>query len=57
MTKLKSLLPSLIALATAALTIFSPVLQGYVSAHPSVSAVLAAVYAVIAHLMPSPKVG
>ena len=54
MSKLKLILPSLIALGTAALTIFAPALQGYIAAHPAVSAVVAAIGVVIAHISPTP---
>jgi hypothetical protein len=54
MKTFKSLLPSLIALGTAALAIFAPALQVLIASHPAVSAVLAAVGTIVAHLVPSP---
>ncbi len=54
MKTFKSLLPSLLALGTAALAIFASTLQAMISAHPAVSAVLAAIGTVVAHLLPSP---
>lgn len=49
-------LPSLLAAASALLTIFAPQLQALISAHPSVAAVLAGVAVIISHLLPSPVV-
>lgn len=48
---LPSLLPVLVLLADQ----FSAVVQGFLSGHPKVAVLIAAVYAVIMHLIPSPK--
>jgi len=51
---MRKLWPSFAALGTAALTIFTPTIQGAISAHPAVSASLAAAYAILAHILQSP---
>lgn len=47
-------LTSIIALVGAAVSIFTPQIQTGISAHPTVAAIIAAVYAIFAHIMPSP---
>jgi hypothetical protein len=58
MSKLLDLLkqwwPSIIAAAGALWTVFGTQIQAYVTAHPSASAILAALGVIIAHLVPSP---
>ncbi len=51
-----SLLPSILAAATALLSIFSPQVSAVVAAHPQVSVILASVYAILSHFLPSPAV-
>ena len=51
---MKKYLPSILAAASALLTIFTPQLQAIISSHPSIAAALAAAYAIISHLLPSP---
>lgn len=46
--------PSIIAALTAATAVFYAPVQAAISHHPSVAMVLAAAYAVISHLLPSP---
>lgn len=48
------LLPSILAAIIGTASIFSPQLNGVVSNHPAVAGVLAAVYAILSHLLPSP---
>jgi hypothetical protein len=47
-------LMSLIALAGSAATIFTPQIQHAVAGHPAIASVLGALFAVVAHVMPSP---
>lgn len=47
-------LPTVIAAATALAAIFAPSVQGTVAAHPELSTILAAIYAIVAHFLPSP---
>lgn len=51
---MKNWLTSLVALAGAAVSIFTPQIHDGISAHPTVAAIVAAVYAIFAHIMPSP---
>lgn len=48
-------LPTIIAAVMALVTVFTPQLQDYISAHPAVAAVIAAAGAIAAHLAPSPR--
>lgn len=52
---MKKYLPSILAAASALLTIFTPQIQALIASHPALSASLAAVYAIISHLLPSPS--
>ena len=47
-------IPSIVAAVVALLGVFEPYTQSYITNHPSVAAVIAAIAAVIAHLLPSP---
>ena len=47
-------LTSIIALASAAVSIFTPQISHGISTHPTIATIIAAVYAIFAHLMPSP---
>lgn len=47
-------LTSIIALVGAAVSIFTPQISSGISAHPTLATIVAAVYAVFAHIMPSP---
>ena len=49
--------PSLLAIGSTVLTVFTPSIQGVISAHPVVSAVLATILGIFNHLMPSPVSG
>ena len=56
-TGMKSWLPSVGALVVSALTIFTPEIQTYITAHPSVAAALLSAYSIFTHIMPSPIQG
>ena len=47
-------LMSIISLGAAAATIFTPQLQHLISAHPTIGTVVASIFAIFAHVMPSP---
>lgn len=47
-------LASIVAAAAALATIFAPAIQGVVAAHPALATVLAALYSILAHFLPSP---
>lgn len=51
---MKKWLPSLISLGTMALTVFTPAIQSSISSHPTLSAVLAGIFAIVTHILPSP---
>lgn len=51
---MKKWFPSIFAAAASLFTIFTPIIQGAVASHPAIAVVLASIYAVIAHIMPSP---
>ena len=46
--------PTLFSLATAATGLFSSQIQGAIAAHPTITAVGAAVLGIVSHLWPSP---
>lgn len=48
--------PTIIAVATAAVLAASPAVQAVWAAHPTVAGVVSSVFAVIVHLLPSPMV-
>lgn len=48
-------LPSIVAALVSLAGLFAPQLQGVISAHPQVSAVIAGLYAILAHFLPSPQ--
>ena len=50
----KKLIPSIVAVITALVTVFTPQLKQLVSDNPTVAASLAAIYAVVTNLLPSP---
>lgn len=45
---------SIIALAGSAVSIFTPQIQTGISLHPALATILAAAYAIFAHIMPQP---
>ena len=47
-------IPSIVAAVTALVTIFTPEIQQVVVNHPAWASTLAAIYAIMTHLMPSP---
>jgi len=47
-------LPSVLAALTAATVALSPVLQAALAQHPTLTALLAALCAILTHLLPSP---
>ena len=47
-------LPSLVAALVGLLGIFAGPVQAFIAAHPTLAAVLAAIGAIVAHLLPSP---
>lgn len=47
-------LPTIIAAIVGAGVAVAPTMQGEVKTHPSLDAILAAIYAIIAHWLPSP---
>jgi phage-related protein len=49
-----SYLPSLVSALIAVLSVFSGDIQNIIMSHPAVSASLAALYAILSHLLPSP---
>lgn len=53
---LTNYLPSLVAALTAILSIFSPQVSGLISTHPSIAAGLAALYAILTHILPGSPV-
>jgi len=55
-TFLTSYLPSIVSALVAVLSIFSADVQGLISSHPAIASSLGALYAILAHLMPSPIV-
>lgn len=55
MTTLKKLWPSILPVLTLIFTALVPTIQSAIASHPLVSTVLASVYAVLAHIMPSPN--
>jgi hypothetical protein len=52
-----SWLPSLLSAGTAALVALSPQIQAGLAQHPTAAAALAALYAILTHLLPSPLQG
>jgi len=54
MGKFLQFLPSILGAIMAVLGVFVGNMQDYISAHPAVAAVLAAIYGVISNLLPSP---
>lgn len=48
------LLPSILAALVALSGLVAPQAQSFVMAHPSLSMVLAAVYGIMSHMLPSP---
>lgn len=54
MGKILQFLPALLGAIMAILGVFVGNMQEYISAHPAVAAVLAAVYGILSNLMPSP---
>lgn len=48
-------LPSIIAVLVGALSVLLKPIQGWISVHPAVATILAALYAVLAHVLPSPR--
>jgi len=55
MNVIKKYWPSILPVLTLIATALTPTIQAAIAAHPTVSAVLAAAYAVLAHLQPSPS--
>lgn len=51
---MKALLPTIIAALTAVAVAVAPQIQAILAAHPTISVIVAAVYAIIAHWLPSP---
>ena len=51
---MKALLPTIIAALTAVAVAVAPQIQAVLAAHPTISVIVAAVYAIIAHWLPSP---
>jgi len=49
--------PSILALIMAALSVFQPQVQGFVSAHPAVSTGIGALYAILTHVLPGSPLG
>jgi phage-related protein len=47
-------LPSLVAALIGVLSVFNADIQGIITAHPAIASSLAALYAILSHLMPSP---
>jgi len=47
-------LPSILAAVMAVASVFAGPVQALIAAHPAVAGVLAAVYAIMAHFLPSP---
>ena len=47
-------LPSIIGALVAVLSVFATPIQTLVAAHPAVAGVLAGLYAILAHFLPSP---
>jgi hypothetical protein len=54
MNTLKKWWPTLVAVIGAVAPIALPAVQGAISSHPKVATILAAAYAILAHLLPSP---
>ena len=52
--KMTKWFPSLIAFITAGITVLYVPLQSCISAHPAIAAVIGGLYAILAHLLPSP---
>lgn len=48
------LLPGIVTALLAALSIFQPSIQGAITAHPVAAVLIAALYAIVKWLMPSP---
>lgn len=53
---LTSYLPSIVSALIAVLSIFSTDVQGLITSHPAIATSLGALYAILAHLLPSPVV-
>ncbi len=51
---LTSYLPSIVSALIAVLSIFSTDIQGLIMSHPAIASSLGALYAILAHLLPSP---
>lgn len=51
---LKKILPTLLTIAGVAATVLSGNVQGLLAAHPTAAAIVAAVWSILLHLMPSP---
>lgn len=47
-------LPTIIAIVTAAAVAATPAIQTVLAAHPTVSVIVAALYAILTHWLPSP---
>ena len=47
-------LPTVIAIVTAAAVAAAPSIQGLLANHPTASTIVAAIYAIVAHFLPSP---
>lgn len=47
-------LMSIVSLAASAITIFTPQISGAIGAHPKIATVIASIFAIFAHVMPSP---
>ena len=54
MSFLTSYLPSIVSALIAVLSIFSSDIQALITAHPAIATSLGALYAILAHLLPSP---
>lgn len=50
----KKFWPTIVSVGTLVAGVLSPSFQGVIAAHPTVSAVVAGVWAVLSHLLPSP---
>jgi hypothetical protein len=51
---LTAYLPSIVSALIAVLSIFSGQVQGLIVTHPAIAAALGSLYAILAHLLPSP---
>lgn len=54
MSWFKKYLPSLLAVGSTALVVYTPALQAAVASHPALSFTLTMVSVIVAHLLPSP---